>query len=94
MSNLRARSLVERAAFSRDGPSAQMGLDKGAGVADQEMLPGTRLVRAFNALNFKLLMSSRNHPGELIAVRPSTRTILGRRASYPTLHSTHTKYDP
>jgi 8-hydroxy-5-deazaflavin:NADPH oxidoreductase len=52
----------------RDGDLAKEGLDQGTGVTDPKFLPGTRLVRAFNALNFKLLASSAHHPGELIAV--------------------------
>jgi predicted dinucleotide-binding enzyme len=34
--------------LARDGPMAQEALDKGTGVVDAMLLPGTRLVRAFN----------------------------------------------
>jgi predicted dinucleotide-binding enzyme len=52
----------------RDGDLAKEGLEKGTGVTDPKFLPGTRLVRAFNALAYTLLASSAHHPGALIAV--------------------------
>jgi predicted dinucleotide-binding enzyme len=36
----------------RDGPMAEEALAKGTGVASAEFLPGVRLVRAFNAVNY------------------------------------------
>jgi predicted dinucleotide-binding enzyme len=52
----------------RDGAIANEGLEKGTGVMDPQFLPGTRLVRAFNALNYKVLMANAHHVGELIAI--------------------------
>jgi len=52
----------------RDGDLAKEGLAEGTGVTDPKFLPGTRLVRAFNALSSRLLLPNRHHPGELIAV--------------------------
>lgn len=52
----------------RDGALANEGLEKGTGVMDPQFLPGTRLVRAFNALNYKVLISNAHHAGELIAI--------------------------
>jgi predicted dinucleotide-binding enzyme len=52
----------------RDGELAKEGLEKGTGVTDPKFLPGTRLVRAFNALNFRVFTASPHHPGGLIAV--------------------------
>jgi hypothetical protein len=52
----------------RDGELAKEGLEKGTGVTDPQFLPGTRLVRAFNALNYYLLPRNAHHPGELIAI--------------------------
>lgn len=52
----------------RDGDLAKEGLEKGTGDTDPRFLPGTRLVRAFNALNFRVLTNSPHHPGGLIAV--------------------------
>ena len=47
---------------------AKDGLEKGTGITDPTYLPGTRLVRGFNALSAGLLLPNRNHPGALIAV--------------------------
>ena len=52
----------------RDGDLAKEGLEKGTGITDPKFLPGTRLVRGFNALSSGLLLPNRNHPGALIAV--------------------------
>jgi 8-hydroxy-5-deazaflavin:NADPH oxidoreductase len=52
----------------RDGDLAKEGLEKGTGVTDPQFLPGTRLVRAFNALNYKVLAESAHHAGEFIAI--------------------------
>jgi hypothetical protein len=35
---------------------------------DPIYLPGTRLVRAFNAINFQSLADDSHHPGELIGI--------------------------
>jgi predicted dinucleotide-binding enzyme len=52
----------------RDGDLAKEGLAQGTGVTDPKFLPGTRLVRGFNALSSRLLLPNRHHPGALIAV--------------------------
>jgi predicted dinucleotide-binding enzyme len=52
----------------RDGDLAKEGLEKGTGVTDPQFLPGTRLVRAFNALSYTLLASSAHRPGEPVAI--------------------------
>ncbi len=52
----------------RDGPMAAEALAKGTGVASAEFLPGVRLVRAFNAINFKALASEAHRAGEKVAI--------------------------
>jgi predicted dinucleotide-binding enzyme len=52
----------------RDGPMAEPAVAKGAGVATAEYLPGARIVRAFNAMNFKVFLSQAHRAGERVAV--------------------------
>jgi len=52
----------------RDGPIAQAAVDKGAGIATSEHLPGARIVRAFNQLNFKVFLSEAHRAGDKVAV--------------------------
>ncbi len=52
----------------RDGPMAVEALAKGTGVASAEYLPGVRLVRAFNSLNYKALASEAHRQGERVAI--------------------------
>jgi hypothetical protein len=52
----------------RDGPMAEAAVAKGAGVATAEHLPGARIVRAFNQLNFKVFLSEAHRPGDHVAV--------------------------
>jgi predicted dinucleotide-binding enzyme len=52
----------------RDGPMAEEALAKGTGVASAEFLPGVRLVRAFNAINFKVLASEAHRQGEKVGI--------------------------
>lgn len=52
----------------RDGPMAEAALAKGAGLATAEYLPGARVVRAFNSMNFKVFLSEAHRPGERVAV--------------------------
>ena len=52
----------------RDGPVAEPAVAKGAGVATAEHLPGARIVRAFNQLNFKVFLSEAHRAGERVAV--------------------------
>jgi predicted dinucleotide-binding enzyme len=53
---------------TRDGDMTKDALEKGTGVMDPIYLPGTRLVRAFNAINFQALADDSHHPGELIGI--------------------------
>jgi predicted dinucleotide-binding enzyme len=52
----------------RDGPMAEPAVAKGAGIATAEYLPGARIVRAFNAMNFKVFLSEAHRAGERVAV--------------------------
>lgn len=52
----------------RDGEMAVEARRKGTGVASAEFLPGTRLVRAFNAINYRSLRSEAHRKGELVAI--------------------------
>jgi hypothetical protein len=52
----------------RDGDMAIEARRKGTGVASAEFLPGVRLVRAFNAINYKSLQSEAHRAGEPIAI--------------------------
>lgn len=52
----------------RDGPTAQAAVDKGAGIATAELLPGARIVRAFNQLNNKVFTNEAHRAGDKVAV--------------------------
>jgi 8-hydroxy-5-deazaflavin:NADPH oxidoreductase len=52
----------------RDGEMALEARRKGTGVASAEFLPGVRLVRAFNAINYKSLQSEAHRAGEPVAI--------------------------
>lgn len=52
----------------RDGPMAAEALAKGTGVASAEYLPGVRLVRAFNAINYRSVESEANRGGEKVGI--------------------------
>jgi predicted dinucleotide-binding enzyme len=52
----------------RDGAMAEPAVAKGAGLATAEYLPGARVVRAFNGLNFKVFLSEAHRAGERVAV--------------------------
>jgi predicted dinucleotide-binding enzyme len=52
----------------RDGDMANEARRKGTGVASAEFLPGTRLVRAFNAINSNDLRSEAHRAGEPVAI--------------------------
>jgi 8-hydroxy-5-deazaflavin:NADPH oxidoreductase len=52
----------------RDGPIAEAAVAKGAGLATAEHLPGARIVRAFNQLNFKVFLSQAHRAGDRVAV--------------------------
>ena len=50
---------------SRDGEIADWARDKGAGLASAELLPGARIVRAFNAIGAARMGSAHETPGEI-----------------------------
>jgi 8-hydroxy-5-deazaflavin:NADPH oxidoreductase len=52
----------------RDGDMANEARRVGTGVASAQFLPGVRLVRAFNAINYKSLQSEAHRAGEPIAI--------------------------
>jgi 8-hydroxy-5-deazaflavin:NADPH oxidoreductase len=52
----------------RDGDMAIEARRKGTGVASAELLPGVRLVRAFNAISYKALASEAHRSGDLIGI--------------------------
>jgi hypothetical protein len=52
----------------RDGDMALEARRKGTGAASAEFLPGVKLVRAFNAINYKSLQSEAHRAGELVAI--------------------------
>jgi 8-hydroxy-5-deazaflavin:NADPH oxidoreductase len=52
----------------RDGPMADAARAKGAGPSSQEFLPGTRLVRAFNAIKYTDLHDESNRKGERFGI--------------------------
>ena len=52
----------------RDGPMANEALAKGTGVASAEYLPGVRLVRAFNAINYRSVESEAHRAGERVGI--------------------------
>lgn len=53
---------------ARDGEIATWAREKGAGLAAAELLPGARLVRAFNAINYAKLPDAAHRPGERIGM--------------------------
>jgi predicted dinucleotide-binding enzyme len=53
---------------TRDGPMADDARKRGTGVTSPEFLPGTRLVRAFNAINAAPLATEAHRKGEKIAI--------------------------
>jgi hypothetical protein len=52
----------------RDGDMAIEARRQGTGVASAQFLPGVRLVRAFNAINYKSLASEAHRAGDPIAI--------------------------
>ena len=52
----------------RDGEMAVEARRKGTGVASPEYLPGTRLVRAFNAISYRDLRSEAHRAGEPVGI--------------------------
>jgi predicted dinucleotide-binding enzyme len=56
------------ALVGRDGPIAEEVEANGVGVTSQKYLPGTRLVRAFNTMSYKIFASEANRPDPKLAV--------------------------
>ena len=52
----------------RDGPMAVEALAKGTGIASAEYLPGVRLVRVFNAINYRSVESEAHRGGEKVGI--------------------------
>lgn len=52
----------------RDGPMADEAIAKGTGVASAEFFPGTRLVRAFNAVSAAMVENQHHREGEWIGI--------------------------
>lgn len=52
----------------RDGDMAIAAKAKGTGIASPELLPGARLVRAFNSVGFSRLQSEAHRAGEKVAI--------------------------
>jgi len=50
---------------NRDGEIADWALEKGAGLASAELLPGARVVRAFNAVGAARMASAHQEPGQV-----------------------------
>jgi hypothetical protein len=53
---------------ARDGDIATWAREKGAGLASAELLPGARLVRAFNAIGYSRLPAAAQRQGERIGM--------------------------
>ena len=68
------------AVAARDGAVADEVEANGIGVTSQKYLPGTRLVRAFNTMSYKIFASEANRPDPKLAVlRDSPRLFLAVR---------------
>jgi len=52
----------------RDGDIANTAREKGAGAVSAELLPGARIVRAFNAIGSARLLEVAHRPGEMVGV--------------------------
>src|SRR2546423_1905874 len=50
---------------ARDGEIATLAREKGAGVASAELLPGARIVRAFNAIGYARMGEAHKQPGRI-----------------------------
>jgi predicted dinucleotide-binding enzyme len=53
---------------ARDGDMAKPFLEKGAGLSSQELLPGTRLVRAFNCVGWNAMRTEAHRAGDKLAI--------------------------
>jgi predicted dinucleotide-binding enzyme len=52
----------------RDGPASEAPLAKGVGTYDQELFPGTKLVRAFNSIGWTELAAQAHRAGEPVGI--------------------------
>ncbi|MCL1962438.1 MAG: NAD(P)-binding domain-containing protein [Desulfovibrionaceae bacterium] len=59
---------ASNAMAKRDGAVADEAEHNGIGVTSQKYLPGTRVVRAFNSVNYKVLESEANRPAPRVAI--------------------------
>jgi 8-hydroxy-5-deazaflavin:NADPH oxidoreductase len=60
---------ADNAGAARDGAELAAEVEKnGIGVTSQKYLPGTRLVRAFNTLNYMILAREANRPAPRLAI--------------------------
>jgi predicted dinucleotide-binding enzyme len=53
---------------ARDGDIAATAKEKGIGTLSQELLPGARVVRAFNTLGYRTLANDAHRPGPPLAI--------------------------
>ena len=53
---------------TRDGDMAKEALAKGTGVASAELLPGTRLVRVYNAVNYNRMREDAHRTGDRLGI--------------------------
>lgn len=53
---------------ARDGEMAVEAKTKGTGIASPQLLPGARLVRAFNSVGYAMLQSQAHRAGERVAI--------------------------
>jgi len=53
---------------ARDGDMAIAAREKGTGTASSELLPGARLVRAFNSVGYSKLQSENHRAGDRVAI--------------------------
>jgi predicted dinucleotide-binding enzyme len=53
---------------ARDGETATWAREKGAGLASAELLPGARIVRAFNAIGYSRMAEAAQNKGERIGM--------------------------
>ena len=56
------------ATAARDGPLADEAKANGIGLTSAKYLPGAKLVRAFNTLNYKVLAEQANRSGDRLAI--------------------------
>lgn len=53
---------------ARDGEMAVAAREKGSGIATQEYIPGSRVVRAFGTINFRFALANAHRDGDKIAI--------------------------